>query len=505
MVTDDRLAIVPLQGRPLRPRALFAAVVLRDLGDAAGRRLGQPAELAALIAGQRPAGLGDAALASYRRALAAIAAAGIDPDDVAALAAFTTGDPTEALGRFRAHALAGPRPAPKRPFVAREVFEDYCVFESALDVPVYQQGEPPYSSSGGGWPGEPAVDHLEEARLFVTLPRRPAAGGVPVAVFVRTGGGGDRPLVDRGRQDASGAAIAPGEGPALHFARAGFAGVSLDGPLGGPLRNPNALDEQFAIFNVFNGRALRDNVRQSALELILLAHVLPDLEIDASSCPGAAARLDVGRLALMGHSTGAWIAVLVLAFEPRYRAAILSGAGASWIENVLHKERPVAVAPVVGGLLGVPRLSAAEPALTLLQWAAEPADPQVHAGMAAQHVLMLQGIVDHYILPRIANAVSLPLGLDLGGDALDAAAGLPAAQLPLAPLLRMTGGAHIALPAEGNRGARTAVVVQHPDDGLQDGHETVFQRDEPKAQYRCFLASFAQGTPRVPAPGGPCD
>jgi hypothetical protein len=52
------------------------------------------------------------------------------------------------------------------------------------------------------------------------------------------------------------------------------------------------------------------------------------------------------------------------------------------------------------------------------------------------------------------------------------------------------------------------VVVQHPGDEIEDGHETVFQTDPPKFQYRCFLESFAKGTPRVPVPGEPgsdCD
>ena len=54
----------------------------------------------------------------------------------------------------------------------------------------------------------------------------------------------------------------------------------------------------------------------------------------------------------------------------------------------------------------------------------------------------------------------------------------------------------------------TAVVVQHPEDGIQDGHEVVFQTEPPKHQYRCFLASFAAGkTPVVPpdaAADAPC-
>ena len=50
-------------------------------------------------------------------------------------------------------------------------------------------------------------------------------------------------------------------------------------------------------------------------------------------------------MALMGHSMGATIAPLALAFEPRYRVGLLSGAGASWIENVIYKSCRLPVLP----------------------------------------------------------------------------------------------------------------------------------------------------------------
>ncbi len=42
------------------------------------------------------------------------------------------------------------------------------------------------------------------------------------------------------------------------------------------------------------------------------------------------------------------------------------------------------------------------------------------------------------------------------------------------------------------------MVVQHPGDAIEDGHEVVFQTEPPKHQYRCFLLSFAKGLPKVP-------
>ncbi len=512
------LSLLPLQGIPLRPHQTYAAVVLTTTRDASGKSLAPAPALADLLAGRAPAGLAGAALASYQQAIAALAKSGVAGKQLAGLAVFTTDDPTAELTRFRDDALTRPLPAPLSPLVRTDTFDDYCVYSSTILMPDYQGGDPPFTMTGGGW--LPTVQRQEEANLIVTVPRAtmPAAG-FPITVFIRAGGGGDRPLVDRGPQAVTdGPPIAPGTGPALHFARAGFAGLSFDGPLGGK-RNTTGGDEQFLIFNVMNAAALRDNIRQSALELSLIERVLEQLSFDASDCPGVGAtpvRFDATHVALMGHSIGATIAPLVLALEPRYGAAILSGAGGSWIENVMYKKKPLYIRPLAEILLDYDMdqrdLTENDAALMLVQWAAEPADPPVYdRAVGPTHVLMLQGIVDHYILPQIANTTSLSLDLDLAGDELDSSAPELATQTPLGAVLPWSGGQSIAFPVSGNRqvGARTvtAIVVQHPADTIEDGHEVAFQTDPPKHEYRCFLTTWLAGVPKVPhgqAAGDPC-
>ena len=345
-------------------------------------------------------------------------------------------------------------------------------------------------------------------------------------LFLRTGAGGDRPLIDRGTQGTNGGPpLVLGSGPALFFAHAGFAGASFDGPLGG-IRNTTNANEDFTVFNVFNPPALRDNIRQSALELMLEAHVLPTITFDVSDCPGAVTasgstlvRFDVTHLAIMGHSMGATIAPLAVALEPSFSSVVLSGAGSSWIENVLYKQMPLAVAPALEFLLnydvGAGQVfTEYDPALSLFQWAIESADPQlydsaiIHAprtGARARQVLMFQGIVDHYILPDIANATTLTLGLDLGGVELDQSTAEPPGQTLISTLLPFAARSGIPLPASGNLtapdGSRvTGVLVQAPGDAIEDGHEVVFQTDGPKHQYQCFLASTLSGVATVPAP-----
>ena len=108
---------------------------------------------------------------------------------------------------------------------------------------------------------------------------------------------------------------------------------------------------------------------------------LASLQFDVSDCPGTPgpAQFDATRMALMGHSMGATIAPLVLWAEPLYQAAVLSGAGASWIENVLWKQEPLDVLPAFEVFLKYTSLQRTleedDPVLTLFQWAEDPADP----------------------------------------------------------------------------------------------------------------------------------
>ncbi|MFO0744273.1 MAG: response regulator [Myxococcota bacterium] len=504
------LSALPVQGIPLRPHTRYAAVVRRaQLG------LGRGPELTHLLA---TGALSDASLpgaGAYADGLRAVVAQGIAADDIGGLAVFSTSDPAAGMASIVSTAKALPHPD-LGGFELIETYDRFCVYTKTVAMPDFQSGEPPFSNAGEGvWAA--TVQRQAPSRLFLTIPRAPApAAGYPTVVFIRTGGGGDRPLIDRGLSAAVHAdPIVPhGTGPAMNLAAAGWAGISWDGPHGGP-RNPGNADEQFLVFNVLNAGATRDNVRQTALEAILLRSWLGELSLDGAGCDGASAtiHLDDQTTAIMGHSMGGWIAPIALAYEPAFRAAIVSGAGGSWIENVVYKRSPVDVRPLAETILGYPdigrTLQPHDPALTLLQWAGEVADPQVYGARVmstVRNVLMIEGIVDTYIMPPIANATSLTLGLDLAGPAHDADDPRLDEFVPLEDLLGFVGRADIPFPARANRDGKTAVVVQAPGDELEDGHEAMFQTPGPKYQYRCFMADLAAGhTPAVRAPAGEWD
>jgi len=498
---ESLLSVVPWQGQPLAPGTLHAAVVMSAAGGT--EPFARPRELDALLAGKDVPGLGPKARAAYDRALKALGDAGVDVRAIAGLTVFTTDDPKAALVKqFETAQRDGIQP--DTAFSAAEVFPDYCVYRAVVKMPVYQGGTPPFIPAGGEW--HDTLQSRERANVVLTLPRRAApAAGFPLVVFIRTGGGGEDPLLHRGVSGADWQVLVPGTGPAQEFAREGYAALSVDGPHGG-LRNVTGMDEQVLVFNFLNPPALRDNIRQTAIEQALLAGWAAGLSVDASACPGLQqpnVRIDSQHLALMGHSMGATIAPLVATLEPRYRALLLSGAGGSWIENVLYKQKPWPVNDLASLLIGYlpTELDRFDPVLSIVQWAAESADPlNYNRYLGDRHILMQQGIVDHYIMPSIANASSASLGLDAAGELLDAETPELWTDETLEQSLKWSGREHVPYPVSGNRDGRTAVVVQHRADSVRDGHEVVFQTEPPKRQYRHFLRTFLSGTPVVMAP-----
>ncbi|MCB9598597.1 MAG: hypothetical protein H6719_38130 [Sandaracinaceae bacterium] len=481
------LVALPYPGRPLRADTLYAAVVTTSVLDDRGAPL--------------PSATLELPTPAHAEAARALEQLGVPADRVAALAVFRTDDPTRGMRAAVEQVLREEAPTIEPPELVEE-HDDYCVYRASIDMPVYQGGRPPFESEGGGWVTAPDGSLVLQSRLasrvWITVPRVEAAT-YPTAVLVRAGAGGDRPLVDRGPRDADGWSP-PGTGLARELAEAGYVGLSVDGPLGG-VRNLAGWDEQTAMFNVLNPPALRDNVRQSALELVVFAHALDRLAIDASDCAGASSRpaLDPSPV-LIGHSTGATIAPLAAAVEPRFRALVMSGAGASWIRQIMYKQSPLPLRPFAEALVGYwphGHLREHDPILSLLQWAGEPADPMVYGGaLRDRDVLVFQGVVDTYIPPPISNPLTLGLGLDLAGEPLDEALG----PRPAAVDLALGGGVTRALPAGPDARGRVRVVTQHPDDGIEDGHEVLFQQPAARRQLRCFLASLAAGAPSVPRP-----
>jgi len=165
------------------------------------------------------------------------------------------------------------------------------------------------------------------------------------------------------------------------------------------------------------------------------------------------------------------------------------------VRQLVYKESPAPLRPLAEVLFGYwPRRTLVEhdPMLGLVQWAGEPADPMVYAPeLEDRDVLVFQGVVDTYIPPPIANPTALSLGLDLAGEPLDEGVGARS----IIDDLALVGGRERPLPAECDASGRLRVVTQLPDDGIEDGHEVLYQRAEARLQLRRFLETLAEGDP----------
>jgi hypothetical protein len=364
--SQNQLSLVPLPGTPLLPNTLYAAVVLSGMGpqgtlagvgDAAGFPLVPSPTLQSWIASFATTAIGDCstggatplAASHYCAALAALHGK-LPPDvfgGIVGLAVFTTGNPTAGFSRTVTDAVNGGHAMLNGPIhldnifseavfdfsavpeaqTATGIYADFCVYRSTVTMPVYQE-------HGSGTHGGYGVDHITgggrghgawhfnssgnplrqwddpAGRIVITVPRLPMPpGGFPVVVFERAGGGGETPLVSRAPTSDSPFynTPIPGGGPAQALAKVGFVGVEIDDPLGGLRRQGYLLtDEDNYIFNEWNLAATRDNVRQAALELVVVAHLLSTINgsFDISQCPAMPGQYTPTGIAGSGCTTG---------------------------------------------------------------------------------------------------------------------------------------------------------------------------------------------------------
>src|SRR5262249_31266697 len=141
--------------------------------------------------------------------------------------------------------------------------------------------------------------------------------------------------------------------------------------------------------------------------------------VSATPITGQPIRFDLDRIYFKGHSQGGLTGPLFLAYEPKIKAAILSGAGADLILSLLNKTQPVDIPKVVQSVVGE---DVAEDArlLSLLQTFLESSDPgnyarlffrEPPAGVPAKSIYQSMGIVDHYTPVPTIKALALAMGV----------------------------------------------------------------------------------------------
>ncbi|MBN2495707.1 MAG: hypothetical protein JXR96_14030 [Deltaproteobacteria bacterium] len=476
------LVLRPVMGFPLRPGTRYAAVVTREARDTRGKRLGSPADFERCKYDQAPE---DAVLRSWWEMLQPVWAeidelAGLQRGDLAAVTVFSTQRVADELDRLRE--LLDERAAPAAVDWHRlEDKRDLYQFEASFEMPEFQSGEPPDYAGGGGFvfdaDGYPVVQRTEAIPFVLAVPKAEApSGGWPVVVYAH-GTGGDRYSFIDGNIDV-----------ADYLAALGLASVSIDQPLHGA-RNPWGRDEEIITFNPYNILAARDNFRQGSADLLWLHRLLAALEVPAAVAPGASPiRIDGSRVAFMGHSQGSLNGPLYAAACPDLLGAVFSGAGGGLGVALLEKTEPVDIRQLIVEALMIEdgEFDMDHPLISVFQTFAEPADPLSYArrllidpapGHRSLHLFFSQGLLDVYALPEQAAAMAAACGC-----------------APMAPLAQpievfaLRGIPPLDPPVSGNAAgpdgqARTAVMVQYPD----QGHFAVFDSPKARGHYTQFL------------------
>ncbi len=400
------LAVAPLWGFPLRPNTTYALVVTTDLAASNQR-------FARVWQDDHPdhalyAPLGDALFFQ-----------GLGPSDVAVATVFTTGDPIDEMRRVAAYTQQVLQP-PSLSQTLTDLEVDtqrYRSFKGRYQSPVFQHGERPYASEGGGFvfdeQGQPVVHSWDQMRMAVCTPTdlsNPPEGGWPVVMYAHGTFGNYRGYC-RGDDDITTAAL---------FAESGFVGIGIDQPLHGT-RATEDTNVELHWFNYLNPVAGRTNFRQSAIDSIYLARALASHPIVFTAPDGTEIPLNPDELYFMGHSQGGISGAVALPWMGQdVSTAVLSGAGGGLAITVIERKDPIDISDQIetlGGFQTGETLSELHPITGTVQWLVDPTDPLNYApyyfhrqgNWATQrpmNVLITSGQLDHATPHRSASAMA---------------------------------------------------------------------------------------------------
>jgi pimeloyl-ACP methyl ester carboxylesterase len=224
------------------------------------------------------------------------------------------------------------------------------------------------------------------------------------------------------------------------------------------------LSTQLDFFEGFRGvAAVRDAIRQSALDLSRVTQLLRrgDADLSALAGPGGVPRLDTERIAYLGESFGTVVGTVFAAIEPDIDLFVLDVPGGGILDLLMPASPEIgAVALPFVETVYAPAtpLDRWSPLISLMQAVIDGADPLTYA----PHVLRDRFTIGGRVLgPRSVVAIEVvgdQVLSNLGTDALAQELGLDV----LAPHLELpTGLTSIPSPAAGNREGQTAVLVQY--------------------------------------------
>ncbi|MCB9521852.1 MAG: hypothetical protein H6702_00550 [Myxococcales bacterium] len=503
-ICHNWLGIRPSEGSPLEASHTYGALFFKGLTDSNGVPFEPDADLVALLAETPPSH--PAMVNAWNRYAPLrrwLATEGVPAEDVLGAAVFTTADPTPRAAALPAAVAAAPEPVISDmtecdggtpspcagPGGRRcgDVNPLYGEYHARVALPDFLTGVPPYRTWGGtfdlGADGAPRVQRQSQACLAMTVPRGPApAGGWPTVIYAPDLGEGFRAFIDNGF--------------ANRLARLGWAVISveplLDGARFGEEAPPEAATLGALLNDVLRPARARDLVLQSAAELHAVVRLLSTYRVPTAD---GNQRFSGEKLAFFGQGRGAWVGVPFLAYAPTVDAAVLSSAGAGWIDTLRFTTAPHRPGYQLAVELADDGLNGMHPGLHLVQAALDPADPMNFGGLirrppegvTPKHVLHIVGLEDGRTPYATANHLAIALRLQRVGSAPDEFPGVDPAEA----------GAVRGNVDYRSAGLRTQVVKLYAPDG-GDGAQVAFELQPAIADVGTFFRTLLEDPDGVP-------
>ncbi|HEX8795254.1 MAG TPA: hypothetical protein VF765_30105 [Polyangiaceae bacterium] len=510
----DTLAVRPALGYPLLPKTKYALVVTTALHAADGTAITPSSDLAEVLGSKSVESRVQTAHDLYAPTVADLATQGIAASAIVHLAVFTTNDPTADLFAVMDDVHASvPAPtvdattwAPKEQQAGYDVYEGYYG-----PSPNYQQGTPPYSSTGGSFVftnGKPVLQNTFKQNFCLVVPNAqkcpmPAAG-YPIVLYAHGTGGDYRSIVDEGNSF--------GDLLAQHcMASMGINQIFSGNRPGSPGESdPNYEgDEDLLFFNVNNLLAARTNGRQGAVDVVQQARLFTETKMTVPATVSrtqATISFDATKLVFVGHSEGGLNGPLFLAGDSQALGGVLSGSGAMITVALLEKTSPMpSVASAVKTLLELTTASEAaelnlfHPVLNMAQAIVDATDPVNYAryifqapraGFAPKSILQTEGVN----ADGTGDTYAPPLGIEIHSVAL----GLPRETPGVHTIAQAAWGglSDITVPSGGLQGnlaggKASGVLGQFVPAPMDDGHFVAFDVPAAHAQVGQFCQNLA--------------
>jgi pimeloyl-ACP methyl ester carboxylesterase len=426
-------------GNPLLPNTTYAAIITTGVKPTDGGEFERSDDFVALLSDDEPDdGVVADAWEKYAPLRAWLDDSNTDADTILNATVFTTHDPEASIRGLRQAVIDDgvasisdltncSDPEETSPCHTQEMDEDgtveergacvggntdYTEIHGRIKLPIFQKGTLPYLAPGDDGQegaiqldsqGRPIVQDDADVCMSISVPDSPPpAEGYPVLIYSHgTGGSFTNPLRGGLAQELANAST-----PAVV--------IAIDLPEHGERRGASTKKPDELFYNFLNPRAARDNVLQGSADLFgVVQWVAEEAGISALESPtDEAVPFNPDRIVMMGHSQGATHTALMISYEPRASAVVLSGVGGHLTSSLLAKKSPVDIAKIVPLGLMDPnddfKLAAERfnPALAIIQSVFDSVDPinfakhlrrnPTDVAPNSQHAFVTYGVDDTY-------------------------------------------------------------------------------------------------------------